>query len=334
MTLTFPRFHWVQLSLDNPSTQRTARKLREALQRLPGTYADILGRIAPDDWEYAREALFWLSFAKRPLTLRGLNEAVAVKEGCTVFDEDMMLLPPNILLHICQGLISMDQSGHVNLAHYSVKEFLTSDWIRTSQVHYFYLDPATASTSIMRRCLAYMCLENFTGGYASSEEEATARKETYQFISYAAYWPQHGVNCEIAQPEQELIHRFFETRHLPHRGNYGVWIETLIPGVDAKIIEMTHPLYYAASFGLLPVVKAILASEKDLDLNARGGRVGATPLLIAAWRRHYEVVDVLIKAGADSGFAVIDENVLELAQASRFSGLRKSLNWWRAQRGR
>lgn len=73
-------------------------------------------------------------------------------------------------------------------------------------MHYFYLDPATASTRLMCRCLAYVCLDNFTSGYASSAEEATARRENYQFLSYAAYWPQHGDNCEIGQAELEFIH--------------------------------------------------------------------------------------------------------------------------------
>lgn len=312
--------------------------MRNALQSLPGTlretYANILERIAPEDWKYAREALFWLSFVKKPLTLRSLNEAVVVDESSTVFDEDMMLLPPNVLLHICQGLISMDQFGHVNLAHSSVKEFLTSEWIRASRVRYFSLDPATANAAIMRRCLVYMCLDNFKDGYLLSITGAIARMEAYRFLNYAAYWPDHGATIELGEAERKLINRFFRTRHLHRRGNFGVWIETLIPGANAEVIETTHPLYYAASFGLVLVVKAILASDEDLDINAPGGRVGATPLFAAAWRHNYEVVDILLKAGADPMIVDpgTDTNVLGLAKMSKFSGLRGSVDWWKGQR--
>lgn len=337
--LTFARFRWVQLSLDNLSSQRTARAMRDALKTLPSTlretYAGILERIAPNDWKYAREALFWLSFVRRPLTLRSLNEAVVVDESSTVFDEDMMLLPPNILLHICQGLINMDQLGYVNLAHSSVKEFLTSDWIRDSRVRYFSLDPATANAAILRRCLAYLCLDNFKRGYSSSMEECIARMEEYRFLHYVAYWPDHCASLELGENERRLINQFFETRHLHRRGNFGVWIETLIPGAEPEIIEMTHPLYYAASFGMVPVVKAILATDEDLEINAPGGRVGATALFAAAWRHNYEVVDILLKAGADPTIRDpgTDASVLHLAEMSKFSGLRDSVNWWKAQRG-
>lgn len=87
----------------------------------------MLERIAPDDWKVAHEALFWLSFTKQPLTLRSPNEIVVTNETSKTLDEDMMLVPPHILLEICQGLITEDQDGYVNLAPASVKDFLTSD---------------------------------------------------------------------------------------------------------------------------------------------------------------------------------------------------------------
>lgn len=312
--------------------------MRDALQALPSTlretYANILERIPPSDWKYAREALFWLSFVKMPLTLRSLNEAVVVDESSTIFDEDMMLLPPNILLHICQGLINMDQLGYVNLAHSSVKEFLTSDWIRDSRVRYFSLDPASANAAIMRRCLAFLCLDNFKCGFPTSLEGTIVRMDTYRFLHHAAHWPNHCISLELGEDDRRLINRFFDTRHLHRRGNFGVWIDTLVPGADAEIIERTHPLYYAASFGMVPVVNAILASDEDLDINAPGGRVGATALFAAAWRHNYEVVDILIKAGADPTIRDpgTGTNVLGLAKLSKFSGLRESVNWWKAQR--
>ncbi|GLI75512.1 hypothetical protein PoHVEF18_003768 [Penicillium ochrochloron] len=321
-------FRWVQLSLDNLCSQRTAKAMRASLSNLPGTlremYANTLERVNPEDEPFVYEALFWLSFAKQPLKLRSLNEVVVLDETCTTLDEDMMLVPRDILLRICQGLISVDQAGHVNLAHSSVKEFLTSEWIRSSRVSRFALEATTADATIMRKCLTYLCLDNFKSGYGESKKHTKVRS----FLYYAAYfWPKHGTHCEFEDSERELVNRFFATKSLPRRGNFGVWIEALIPGVKPSIIETTEPLYYAASFGMASVVKAILASDPSVDINAPGGRVGATPLFAACWRRNYEVAEVLLNAGADP--SKIDPgtgiNVLKMARLSNYLDIRDLL---------
>ncbi|CAI7663745.1 unnamed protein product [Penicillium glandicola] len=303
-------FRWVQLSLDNISTQRSVRAMRQALQNLPGTlretYANMLERINPDDWKIAHEALFWLSFSKHPLTLRSLNEIVVIEETSTTLDEDMMLVPPHILLEICQGLITEDQDGCLNLAHASVKDFLTSDWIRSSRVQYFSLDPTTADLKAMHICLTYLCLDNFARGYLTCPEDPAKLRQNHPFMTYAVnYWPQHGAPCGFGGANQDMVHKFFATRSLPGRGNYGTWMQVLLQTtaslntIDAKAIDGTHPLYYAASFGMVPVVESILASEPDIDINAPGGRIGATAVWIASLRFNFEVVDILLRAGAD-----------------------------------
>ncbi|KAJ5594186.1 uncharacterized protein N7459_000394 [Penicillium hispanicum] len=332
-------FRWVQLSLDNLCAQRTARSMREALRTLPGTlretYANTLERIAPEDRSLARETLFWLSFVQSPLTLRSLNEIVVLDETSTSLDEDMMLVPPNILLHICQGLINQDHLGYVNLAHSSVKEFLTSDWIRSSRVQYFSLDPATADMTIMRRCLSYLCLDNFVNGYIPFLKNPWDLMKTKPFMAYAAhFWPIHGSSCDFTGPERDLVNRFFATRHLPGRGNYGAWIQALVRSMDASVIEMTQPLYYAASFGMIPVVKAILASDPEVDINAPGGRTGATPVFIAAWRHNNDMVEILLRAGADPTIRDPDTgfSVIHLARDLAFPGLGDVLARWKAEK--
>jgi hypothetical protein len=298
--------------------------MRQALKNLPSTlretYANMLERIAPDDWKIAHEALFWLSFAKQPLTLKSLNEIVVMDETSITLDEDMMLVPPHIILEICQGLISEDQDGYLNLAHASVKDFLTSDWIRSSRVQYFSLDPTTAELKAMHNCLKYLCLDNFAKGYLTCPENPAKLRDDHPFMAYAAnLWPQHGAACGFGGVEQDMVHKFFATRSLPGRGNYGTWLQVLLRTTaasstnDAVAIDGTHPLYYAASFGMVPVVEYILASEPDIDINAPGGRVRATAVWIASLRFNFEVVDILLRAGADpsirdpgSGLNVLD----------------------------
>lgn len=61
----------------------------------------------------------------------------------------------------------------------------------------------------------------------------------------------------------------------------------------------TRPLYYAASFGLVDVVRLILLTEKDSDIDALGGRASSSALHVAVYRSHPEVVKVLLERGAD-----------------------------------
>ncbi|PYI27857.1 hypothetical protein BP00DRAFT_428931 [Aspergillus indologenus CBS 114.80] len=298
-------FRWTQLSLENLASLRTAKSIREALKTLPRTlgeaYIHMLERISPSDRDLVRNTLFWLSFSKRLLTLPELSEAVVLEEACTILDEDTKLISPRILLHICQGLITEDEFGRVNLAHASVKEFLTSEWIRTSSVRYFSLNSVTADQTMTRLCLTYLCLDNFRSGYASSFDEVAAREQEHPFLSYAAaYWATHGGACDFDEDDdRQLVNKLFNSRDLPRQGNYGVWVQTLIPEAELEVIETTHPLYYAASFGLVPVVRAILASVPDLKVDAPGGRYGSTPLFVACWRGHYEAAELLLQAGAD-----------------------------------
>ncbi|RAH71319.1 ankyrin repeat domain-containing protein [Aspergillus aculeatinus CBS 121060] len=298
-------FRWTQLSLENLASLRTAKSIREALRTLPKTLAEVyihmLERISPNDMELSRNTLFWLSFSKRLLTLSELSEVVVLEEACTVLDEDTKLISPRILLHICQGLITEDEFGRVKLSHSSVKEFLTSDRIRTSSVRYFGLDPATADQTMTRLCLTYLCLDDFRSGYAWSFDEVAAREHEHPFLSYAgAFWATHGGACDFDEDgDRQLVNKLFDSRDLPRQGNYGVWVQTLIPEAENQVIETTHPLYYAASFGLVPVVKALLASVPGLDVDAPGGRYGSTPLFVACWRGHYEAAGLLLEAGAD-----------------------------------
>lgn len=298
------RFRWVQLSLDSLRSLRTVKKIREALQTLPrslrDTYVSILERISENDWEISRAAFLWLSFSNRSLTLDELNEAVVLEETSTVVDEDTKLISPLILLEICQGLIIQDEFGKVNLAHASVKDFLTSEWINSSSVQYFSLNPSIAGKTLMRNCLTYLCLDNFQSGYVHSIDSILEREIKHPLLEYAAhFWASHGQSRNFDYHDHQIVDKLFSSRTLPRRGNFGVWVQTLTPYVDVEMIETTHPLYYAASFGLVPVVKAILEASPDIDIDAPGGQFGSTPLYVACWRGNPEVVELLLRAGAD-----------------------------------
>ena len=87
--------------------------------------------------------------------------------------------------------------------------------------------------------------------------------------------------------------------------NDAVWsvdgVRSMEAKMEAKIKAAStgyssEPLYWAASYGNLPAVRALLKSGVDVNVNFN---LNCTPLHYAAEHGHTPVVKVLIEAGAD-----------------------------------
>jgi hypothetical protein len=64
---------------------------------------------------------------------------------------------------------------------------------------------------------------------------------------------------------KELIKAFLDTSRMEGGANFAFCV---IPSSPIEDIQNTHPLYYAASFGLIEVVKILVETEKDIDIDA------------------------------------------------------------------
>ena len=94
---------------------------------LSETYECVLDRIAAEDFEIAKIALIWLSCCKRPLSLGDLGIATAIVPGAKAFDEENRLDNDEMLQEILGPLITVNrETSIVNLAHFSVREYLNS----------------------------------------------------------------------------------------------------------------------------------------------------------------------------------------------------------------
>lgn len=309
LTLMFS-FRWASCQINYLSKQLTGSAVRRALYHIPEdlnkTYEQILLRIPEEHKDLVYQVLLWLCFAKRRLTLNELAEAVVFDESQREMNDEDRLNQPEVIIDICQGLVTRDLSTwRVMLAHSSVKNFLLSDWIRQSKAAYFSLDPASANRTIMRKCLAYLWLDGLKA-YAENKIELEQRCQRYRLLYYAPqYWPLHAEE-EPNPQDMKLIKAFLDTYKLPRGGYFTSWTQCLLGSTRGKDIEHTQPLYYAASYNLLPIVRVLIDSKQnsndgaeEIDLNAPGGRGGATALNIACFRGHYEVAKALLEAGAD-----------------------------------
>ncbi|KAL0256849.1 hypothetical protein SLS55_007658 [Diplodia seriata] len=118
---------------------------------------------------------------------------------------------------------------------------------------------------------------------------------------------------ELDEVTWQLMLRLFESKGLPECGNFGVWIATLVPETTIWEIEDATPLYYASSYGVSSVVRRLLGSAYISDLNKLSGRMTSTPLEVAVYRGHLEVVTLLLRAGADPNIGALDGNPLHFA---------------------
>ena len=146
-----------------------------------------------------------------------------------------------------------------------------------------------------------MMFTDFSKGYLPTYHEWKIFSDRWPLLDYASYyWASHAYTLDAAlEPcDQDSISRFCSTSNNEQGGNFGFWVQCLCPRADIRVARITQPLYYAASFGLRAVVSSLISANKDMDLEAVGGRHAATALQVACFRGHYGVAKDLLDAGA------------------------------------
>lgn len=237
------------------------------------------------------------------MRLAALNEAIVIQREDRFLDDECKLCDQKTILYILQGLVSYDEKKSVIiLAQSSVQAYLTSDLIKQGCAAFFSIDETEATRNIFEKCLTYLCLKNFEHP-CHSNSTLMQRLNEYPFILYAAQnWALHcstlqSLGSGISEVDINRMMKLFSRRQGFDGGNYASWTQLLLLEAPAQRARTTIPLYYAASFGLLPVVDRLLESEPRY--NDPGGRNEATPLIVATFRGHLPVVKRLLEVGAD-----------------------------------
>ncbi|KAK0624597.1 hypothetical protein B0T17DRAFT_245852 [Bombardia bombarda] len=313
-------FRWAQCQMDTILRSRTIKDINRALETLPRgldeTYDRVLSEIGPNDVELFRKALRWLAFSFFPLTLEELWEAIAIEPGSRYIDDECRLCSPHELVSLGHSLISVTSSGHVRLAHYSVRKYLLSDKIRTHPtLSKFALEFTEEHGQLLRDCLTYLSFDEFHTGPQQSKDGFDDRTRRLPLARYASIaWTYHyraylsgtgnSRNTPALDTElQELAFRFFSSAS---HSQFMSWVQTINADCNLKWnVYPRHatPLYYASSFGLADVVRHLLLSNPFQNLDAPGSLPGGTALHAAAIRHHIPIMILLLDAGADPGQA-------------------------------
>ena len=238
-----------------------------------------------------------LCFSYRPFTLREVCELLQVTPGLRELDESKCLADPKDILSICGSLLNFQQhTGLVTLAHHSVKTYLTSDL--QGKASYFRLSESEADRAIATKCLTYLSFDAFAGGPRPHISSVMEQYRRYPLLDYAAQrWTLHARNLEELGDTLWTAMKDLLLSQDQGRGNFSAWVQMLLPSASVESIGRTPPLYYAASYGLTIVVRYLIEAEVDLEIHA--GRGGATPINIASFRGHYDVVKLLLEHGAN-----------------------------------
>ncbi|KIW90080.1 uncharacterized protein Z519_09511 [Cladophialophora bantiana CBS 173.52] len=315
-------FRWVFCQLESIRHRIQLKTLRKTLSSLPKTLDETYNRILPDlesngQLENAIQALQWLCFSKRPLRLIEMAEILAIETGDQGgFNPEERLPDPMDIMVVCSSLINDVASLNggrkdsyriqIQLAHFSVKEFLLSGRCA------FNLDfrSDTCHAVIAESCLHYFL-------HLCQDAPVTRKlSKHYPLLFYAAEEDiaeplycnralQGSVcTCNNAQrPVQQIGKRERVSDLCPASP----------PPAQHGHFALLH--YYVASIGVAAVPEKIL--RRNIDVNAQGGFCG-NALQGASVNGHETVVQMLLDAGANvNAQGGLCGNALQAARLSK-----------------
>jgi len=313
------RFRWVYCQLDT-LRRCMPSSLRKALSELPttldDTYEQTLQGIPKEQWQHAHRLFQCLVAAMRPLRVEELAEIFAVE-----FDMDTVpnLVegwrpenPEEAVLSACSTLIAVvedDGSKYFQFSHFSVKEFLTSNRLRTSDIgniHRYHISRDSAHITLVRACLAVLL--------RLDEKMDKKRLATFPLAFYAArHWVDHAKFGDATSQIQSALERLFDPRK-PYLASWA-WIHDVdrswVRQPIHALAEYPSPLgptalYYAALCGFSGLAKHLVTHAEDP--NAKCGYHG-TALHAALCTGNLEIADVLLDHGVNTNLEDQDGRV-------------------------
>jgi len=293
--------------------------LKELPESLDGTYERIVRGINKANREHAHRLLQCLTVATRPLRVSELAEVLAVDFGTASGGEASKLETDwrwedqeDAILSTCSSLIAvvdededasramrhshLDRSRAVQFSHFSVKEFLTSPRLSTSNadVSRFHILLEPAHTIMTRACLGTLLrLDDICG-----QDDVGKR---FPLARYAAeHWVTHAQFQDGLSHIQEEMQILFD----PDKQYFSTWIRIYDIDVTrsgplwffSTKISDAAPLYYAALCGFYDLVEHLI-NKCSHEVNAIGGFC-VSPLVAALSMKQFEVAELLYQHGA------------------------------------
>lgn len=254
------------------------------------------------------------------MRLTQLGELIAVNlSGNPWLDADIRFPDPRDLLDIFSGLLQVEanesENPIVRLAHFSVKEYLISERIKTQKTQKFWLPKIQSHEFIAATCLAYILhVDGESHLFKDFNSCSLKALEEYPLASYICWhWTTHaGIVDSHSGVLKDLSLEFLHRSDLRK-----VWFREFYAGpllhTREEEPEYIPPLFIAASIGVLGIVQNLLDLGHDVNEQCDLG----TALQSAAAQGHYIVLRHLLDNGADPNL-LGRENCSPLQAAARF----------------
>jgi ankyrin repeat protein len=351
--MAFNRFRWVFCQLEmlqNCLPQNVRRVLQELPTSLDETYERMLRDILKANPDQAYRLLQCLTVATRPLRVDELAEILALNfddanDGVPALHKDWRWDDERQgVLATCSSLIVVVDSYDYSLgrmtrvvqfAHFSVKEFLTSDRLTDikADVSRFHIHLEPAHTVVAQACLAILLHSDHDDGV----------KSISPLSDYAArHWVDHAHFGNVSLRIEFGMRRLFD----PAKPHFTAWLNSynldhewtsFVRDDSSSSRSRRRPkpkftslgeddaplcLYYAALCGVRDLIKYLIIKYPQ-HLNAKVG-LNKSPLAAALYRRHFQIADLLHQHGA---VLPIGANGCTLLHAASADGLVDVAQW-------
>ena len=182
----------------------------------------------------------------------------------------------------------LDGAVVIELAHPSLKEFLLSDRIASTQAKILGVSEPEANGDMAKSCLTYLLR------LTHPIERSRKIIDRYPYLRYAAcYWYFHYKQSKGMLADLTILKLFTS------EVCFANWLSIYDPDKhepDASTGKHPSPLYYAALLGLCDVAEALL--DQDARLDVHEGELDS-PLLAAVHGGYGDIVDLLLNRGDD-----------------------------------
>ncbi|OCK96816.1 uncharacterized protein K441DRAFT_656827 [Cenococcum geophilum 1.58] len=293
-------FRWAACQINALENCLDYRTLENALASLPKTldetYSRILHAIPSEHKQNAIRILQFLTFSERPLRIKEAVDAITVDtEGDRYFSPKYRMPDPQEISRYCSSLVVMvsvtehlhgedSERVELQLAHFSVKEYLTSNRLDSGIAQDF--QETNARASIAKVCLAYLL-------HFNRDIPLAEIRETFPLAQYSArFWMIHAV---VANSKDKRLQGFIKQFFCYRERSYKICYSLYRPD-QSWDEELASALYYASFGGLVNAVKYLLS--QGADVNAQGGHYG-NALQAASIEGHDKIVEQLLSKDAD-----------------------------------
>ncbi|KAF8489415.1 hypothetical protein JB92DRAFT_2836085 [Gautieria morchelliformis] len=296
------RFRWAVCQLDALRNCFSPTELRKALKSLPRTlyetYDRILSAIHEEHRRDALRMLQWLAFAVRPISLEEAVEVLATDpdaEDGPLFDPGRRPWDPRNIVTICSSLVTIvvtevkvhrdgdgmnqdREASSLRLAHFSVREYLTSEHLQKNpKLSYYHFNRRVADRLVMA------LFQPRDAMYKNWGHEGIVRlllDNGADITFQGSHW-RNALQAASGRGHEGTVRLLLEkgAQVNPRKGEIGSALQSA-----------------AMKPGNAAMVRFLL--EEGADVNALGGEDG-TALQSASYNGSTDIVQMLLENGAD-----------------------------------